>query len=107
MRITWNLALDRRRRIRPDQIDAAFAATLVATTVPADQVLGESRQLALLLEAIERLPKPERQVLLLSAVEELSTIEVAGVIGKSESATRALLFRARTRLKQRTKGGKL
>jgi RNA polymerase sigma-70 factor (ECF subfamily) len=106
VRIAWNLALDRRRRIRPDQIDAAFAANLVATTIPADQALGETRELALLLEAIEHLPKLERQVLLLSAVEELSTAEVAGVVGKSESATRALLFRARTRLKERTKGGR-
>jgi len=104
VRIAWNLALDRRRRIRPDQMDAAFASTLAATAVPADQALGEARQLASLLAAIERLPKLERQVLLLSAVEELSTAEIAKVAGKSESATRALLFRARTRLKERMKG---
>jgi RNA polymerase sigma-70 factor (ECF subfamily) len=70
-------------------------------TVPADQALGESRQLAALLAAIERLPKIERQVLLLSAVEELSTEEVAKVVGKSESAVRALLYRARSRLRER------
>jgi len=46
-------------------------------------------------------------VLLLSAVEELETVEMAKVLGRSESAVRALLFRARTRLKQRLeKGGK-
>jgi len=101
VRIAWNLALDRRRRVRPDQIDAVFAESLVATTVPADQALGESRRLAALLEAIERLPKLERQVLLLSAVEELSTGEVAKVVGKSESAVRALLYRARSRLRER------
>jgi RNA polymerase sigma-70 factor (ECF subfamily) len=106
VRIAWNLALDRRRRVRPDQIDAAFAASLAARNVPADQALGESRQLALMLEAIERLPKLERQVLLLSAVEELPTAEIAKVVEKSESATRALIFRARTRLKERTKGGR-
>jgi RNA polymerase sigma-70 factor (ECF subfamily) len=101
VRIAWNLALDRRRRVRPDQIDAEFAASLAATTVPADQALSESRQLAALLEAIERLPKLERQVLLLSAVEELSTSEIAKVAGKSESAVRALLYRARSRLRER------
>jgi RNA polymerase sigma-70 factor (ECF subfamily) len=102
VRIAWNLALDRRRRIRPQQIDDAFAGQLAAHSVPADQALSEARQVANLLAAIERLPKLERQVLLLSAVEELSTAEVAGVIGKSESAARSLLFRARTRLKERT-----
>ena len=59
------------------------------------------------LREMERLPKGERHVLLLSAVEELETAEMAKVLGRSESAVRALLFRARTRLKQRLeKGGK-
>jgi RNA polymerase sigma-70 factor (ECF subfamily) len=111
VRIAWNLALDRRRRVRPEQMDGVFAASLGAVTVPADRALGESRQLAALLEAIERLPKVERQVLLLCAVEELSTAEVAKVVGKSESAVRALLYRARSRLRElvdrpeRKKGG--
>jgi RNA polymerase sigma-70 factor (ECF subfamily) len=101
VRIAWNLALDRRRKIRPQQMDVAFAEALAANTVAPDQALAESRQLALLLEAIEKLPKLEREVLLLSAVEELSNAEVAKIVDRSESATRALLFRARTRLKQR------
>ncbi len=101
VRIAWNLALDRRRKVRPEQIDAAFAAALAAVTVPADQALGDARELASLLAAIERLPKAERQVLLLSAVDELSTAEVAKVVGKSESAVRASLYRARSRLRER------
>lgn len=104
VRITWNLALDRRRRVRPDQMDAAFVERLAATTVAADEAMEESRSLALLLEGIERLPRLERQVLLLSAVEELSTSEVAKIVERSESATRALLFRARVRLKERLRG---
>ncbi len=32
VRIAWNLALDRRRRVRPEQMDEAFAAALVAAT---------------------------------------------------------------------------
>ena len=104
VRICWNLALDRRRRNRPDQIDAVFAETLVGTDVPADRALGEAQRLSALMAAIDRLPKPEKQALLLSAVEELSMTEIAAVIGKSESATRALIYRARTRLKQREGG---
>ena len=105
VRIAWNLALDRRRRIRPDQMDEAFARTLVGRDLPADEALAEGRRLALVLAEMERLPRREREVLLLSAMEELGTTEIASVLGRSESATRALLFRARTRLKERLAKG--
>ena len=101
IRIAWNLALDRRRRIRPEQMDETFAQTLAAAGTPADQALSEAQRMNTVLRALERLPKPERHVLLLSAIEELDTAEMAAVLGKSESATRALLFRARTRLRAR------
>jgi RNA polymerase sigma-70 factor (ECF subfamily) len=105
VRIAWNLALDRRRRVRPDQLDASFALSLVANTIPADQAIEESRRINAVLLEIERLPKGERHVLLLSAIDELSTAEMASVLGKSESAIRSLLFRARTRLRQRLEKG--
>ncbi len=107
VRIAWNLALDRRRRIRPDQMDEVFAQSLVATGTPADQALHEAQQMSNALREIEKLPDAERNVLLLSAIEELGTAEIALVLKKSESAVRALLFRARTRLRERlAKGGK-
>ncbi|HEX5282697.1 MAG TPA: sigma-70 family RNA polymerase sigma factor [Bryocella sp.] len=113
VRITWNLALDRRRRIRPDQLDEDFARTLAGGNLPADTALHESRELARVFREIDRLPRAERQVLLLSAIDELDTRELAQVLNKSESAIRALIFRARTRLRERlenkqarlTKGG--
>jgi RNA polymerase sigma-70 factor (ECF subfamily) len=40
-------------------------------------------------------------VLLLSAVEELGTGEIALVMERSEAAVRGLLFRARERLRER------
>jgi RNA polymerase sigma-70 factor (ECF subfamily) len=105
VRITWNLAIDRRRRIRPDQLDEPFAASLVARTAPADQALSDTRQVATVLREIERLPKPERHALLLSALDELSITEISAVLHRSESAVRALLFRARTRLRERLEKG--
>jgi len=106
IRIAWNLALDRRRRIRPDQMDELFAKTLVAKTTPADEIIDEEQRIKAVLQQLERLPKAERQVLLLSALEELDTVEMAKIMSKSESAIRALLFRARTRLRTRLdKGG--
>ena len=106
VRIAWNLALDRRRRLSPDQMDEVFAQTLIAESTPADQAISEVQQMNAVLQEMERLPKLERHVLLLSAVEELDTAEIAEILKKSESAIRALLFRARTRLRERlSKGG--
>jgi RNA polymerase sigma-70 factor (ECF subfamily) len=106
VRITWNLAIDRRRRIRPDQLDEPFAESLVARSAPADQALADARQIAATLREIERLPKPERHALLLSAIDELSITEISAILHRSESAVRALLFRARTRLRERLEKGK-
>jgi RNA polymerase sigma-70 factor (ECF subfamily) len=101
IRIAWNLALDRRRRKRPEQLDEAFARSLAAATMAADTAIEEAQRLQSVLREIERLPKAERHVLLLSAIEELGTAEIAAVLGRSESAVRALLSRARGRLRDR------
>ena len=105
IRIAWNLAIDRRRRISPDQMDERFARQLAAKSVAADEAIGEAQRMRLVLRELERLPKGERHVLLLSVVEELGTAELAEVLGRSESAVRALLFRARTRLRERLEKG--
>ncbi len=105
VRVSWNLAIDRRRRIRPEQFDEGFAESLVAGNLPADEALNEAQRLRAVVRELERLPKAERDVLLLSVVEELGTAEMAEVLGRSESAVRALLFRARTRLRERLEEG--
>ncbi len=105
VRIAWNLSLDRRRRVRPEQFDEGFAESLVAKNLPADKALDEARRMRAVLREMERLPKAERHVLMLSVVEELGTAEMAEVLGRSESAVRALLFRARTRLRERLEEG--
>jgi RNA polymerase sigma-70 factor (ECF subfamily) len=105
VRIAWNLAIDRRRRKRPEQMDELFARSLVAGSVPADKALDEAQRMRAVLGEMERLPKAERNVLLLSAIDELGTAEMAEVLGRSESAVRALLFRARARLRERLEEG--
>jgi RNA polymerase sigma-70 factor (ECF subfamily) len=106
VKIAWNLALDRKRRKRPDQLDEAFAQSLASATMPADTAMEEAQRFGTVLRELERLPKAERYVLLLSAVEELNTSEIATVLDRSESAVRALLSRARARLRERLQGGK-
>lgn len=105
IRIAWNLALDRKRHRRPEQLDEVFAHALADNTMPADAVLQEAQQFQQVLREIERLPRAERQVLLLSAIEELDTAEIARIVQRSESAVRALLSRARRRLREQTEGG--
>ena len=105
VRIAWNLALDRHRRIRPDQLDQPFADSLLSTTAPADQALADARRIAAVFREIDRLPQSERNALLLSAIDELSIAEISAVLHRTESAVRALLFRARTRLRQRLEEG--
>jgi RNA polymerase sigma-70 factor, ECF subfamily len=106
VRIAWNLTLDRKRRKRPEQLDENFAKSLASGTIPADVAMEEAQQFQAVLREVERLPKAERHVLLLSALEELSTVEIAGVLGRSESAVRGLVSRARARLRERVEGRK-
>ena len=101
VRIAWNLALDRRRRVRPDQFDEALVSLLAGNSVAVDTVYSDTQRVQHVMVAIEGLPKVEQQVLTLSAMEELSTREVASIMKKSESAVRALLFRARAHLRER------
>jgi RNA polymerase sigma-70 factor (ECF subfamily) len=50
------------------------------------------------LGCVDRLPEKERQVLVLSAFEELPSVEIAEVLGITESSVRSRLFRARNLL---------
>ena len=47
------------------------------------------------LRAVEQLPEKEQRVLILSAFEELSSVEIAQILGTTESTVRSRLFRAR------------
>jgi RNA polymerase sigma-70 factor (ECF subfamily) len=47
------------------------------------------------LACVEKLPTKEREVLMLSAFEELTSVETAAVLGITESSVRSRLFRAR------------
>jgi RNA polymerase sigma-70 factor (ECF subfamily) len=47
------------------------------------------------LTCVEQLPAKEREVLLLSAFEELTSVEIAAVLDITESSVRSRLFRAR------------
>jgi RNA polymerase sigma-70 factor (ECF subfamily) len=98
IRIVWNLVLDRKRRqkTRPENEDIAdLVRVLPARELSADKAVISAQRHARVLALIDRLPRKEREALLLSALEELSNGEIAAVLGTTESSVRSRLFRAR------------
>ena len=98
IRIVWNIVLDRKRRAktRPETDDVAeLARVLPSNGLSAEQIAAAAQHHARVLACVEQLPPKERQVLLLSAFEELTSVEIASVLGITESSVRSRLFRAR------------
>jgi len=98
VRIVWNLALDRKRRMktRPETDDVTeLARVLPAHGLSAEERVAAAQHHSQMVALMETLPAKERQVLLLSAFEELSSVEIARVLETSESSVRSRLFRAR------------
>ena len=98
IRIVWNIVLDRKRRAktRPETDDVEeLARVLPANGLTAEERAAAAQHHANVLSCVDRLPSKERQVLVLSAFEELSSVEIAAVLGITESSVRSRLFRAR------------
>jgi RNA polymerase sigma-70 factor (ECF subfamily) len=98
IRIVWNVVLDRKRRTktRPETDDVAeLARVLPAEGLGAEERAAAAQHHAHVLACVEQLPAKERDVLMLSAFEELTSVEIAAVLGITESSVRSRLFRAR------------
>jgi RNA polymerase sigma-70 factor (ECF subfamily) len=96
-RMAWRIALDQRRRNgkRPVEPDIS------AADKNAEQMLIETDRNALVWRLIDALPDDLRQPLALSTVDELSSVEIANVMGIPEGTVRTRLMRARQILKQK------
>jgi RNA polymerase sigma-70 factor (ECF subfamily) len=98
IRIVWNIVLDRKRRAktRPETDDVAdLARVLPMKGLSAEEHAAAAQHHAHVLACVDQLPAKERQVMMLSAFEELSSVEIASVLEISESSVRSRLFRAR------------
>jgi RNA polymerase sigma-70 factor (ECF subfamily) len=98
VRIVWNIVLDRKRRAktRPETDDISdLARVLPANGLSAEQRAAAAQHHAHVLRCVDQLPAKEREVLMLSAFEELSSVEIASILGITESSVRSRLFRAR------------
>lgn len=98
IRIVWNIVLDRKRRAktRPETDDVAeLARVLPSGGLSAEARAAAAQHHAHVLACVDQLPAKEREVLQLSAFDELSSVEIAAVLGITESSVRSRLFRAR------------
>ena len=100
-RIARNVIANERRSQRRQpaaSLDAALGAGLsIADTAAAADVEGGAvlrDEAAIALRAVRALPDDRRRAVLLRFVDEMSTAEIAGVLGKSEGAVRVLIHRA-------------
>ncbi len=92
--IARNAVAERRRRQqrRPEAPLEAAAAVPARVDVAADVEIRDEAGAAL--RAVERLPDDRRRALTLRFVDEMSTAEIAGILGRSEGAVRVLIHRA-------------
>jgi RNA polymerase sigma-70 factor (ECF subfamily) len=101
IRIVWNIVLDRKRRAktRPETDDVSeLARVLPSDGLTAEQIASAAQHHARVLACVDQLPPKERQVLMLSAFEELSSVQIASILGITESSVRSRLFRARNQM---------
>lgn len=97
-RIARNVVANERRsrRRRPTaSLDLALGAGLAipdGTDLEADAVIRDEAAEAL--RAVRMLPDDRRRALVLRFVDEMTTAEIAGVLGRSEGAVRVLIHRA-------------
>jgi RNA polymerase sigma-70 factor (ECF subfamily) len=102
-RTVWRVGLDvvgrRRRGIEPLEDDAG--REFAAGGRSAEQALVEHGDRELLRTLIDGLPEELRQTLVLSAIEEMTSREVAAVMGIPEGTVRTRVMRAKAELKRR------
>lgn len=97
--IARNAVTDRRRRDRPTvDIDDAYGLAEDGPTAHERAVHGE--EVDALRGAVKHLTTEQQEVLVLRFVENMSSRQVAKVLGKNEGAIRALQFRALGRLRK-------
>ncbi|MBV8546121.1 MAG: sigma-70 family RNA polymerase sigma factor [Acidobacteria bacterium] len=99
-RIAVNVCRDierRRRRWIFAPFDAAM--TIASNRRSADDTIAANDDVALLTRAIDALPAKERLAVILREVEELSTEEVAVILGSSPATVRVQVSKARAKLR--------
>jgi len=99
-RTVWRVALDVAVR-RCGNGEESATAHLASRSPSPEQLADEGDRRALVRELIDCLAEELRQPLILCAIEEMTSREVASVLGLTEGAVRTRVMRARAELKRR------
>lgn len=101
VRMTWRLALDRRRsdRRRQSREDREVAGSTGLTRHLEEDVIATERS-ARLWQAIDQLPEKLRVVVVLAAIEGHGVREVAALVRVPEGTVKSRLFEARRKLQE-------
>ena len=101
-RIAWRVSVDRYRhtkRAQQEEFDERIHGQLAFASAEQGAI---SREMMVLLDRmIAALPRKEREALVLTSIEEMSSAEAAQVLGTTETSIRARVFRARQRLTEK------
>ena len=98
-RIAHNRCINHIARRRPMESLQAMELDPADDARPVEMSLGQAQDSARLLQAVQRLPLIQRQVIVL-ALEDMDYQEIASVLGISETNVGVRLNRARTTLKR-------
>jgi RNA polymerase sigma-70 factor (ECF subfamily) len=101
--VAWRVALDRKRM--PTELTLEDAAEVVsrlrAEGAAVDEIAASRQMMSLLERLVGSLPRELREVLILSATEELTSVEISQVLGIPEGSVRSRLLRGREILRQK------
>jgi RNA polymerase sigma-70 factor, ECF subfamily len=93
-RIARNVVANQRRQKRRRPTLPLEAAAVVPDPMDVDHGAALRDEAAEAWRAVGRLPADRRRAIVLRFVEEMSTAEIAGILGRSEGAVRVLIHRA-------------
>ena len=94
VQIARNVISNERRTLRRHPSEPIAETTVIADPLDVEGDAVRNEEAVAAWRAVGRLPGDRRRAVVLRFVDEMSTAEIAGVLGKSEAAVRVLIHRA-------------